>query len=86
MYSGWLQFYFQDAAEDIPNTSSSVQHEVIVHEADTGATKTSNALADVHDEQADIIEAPVVISKPTGSAAPEPIITPCSGQVTYKPI
>jgi len=52
-----------------------VQHEVIVHEADTGATKTSNALADVHDEQADIIEAPVVISKPTGSAAPEPIIT-----------
>ena len=52
-----------------------MQHEVIVHEADTGATETSNALTNVHDEQADIIEAPVVISKPTGSAAPEPIIT-----------
>jgi len=59
-----------------------VQHEVIVHEADTGATETSNALTDVHDEQADIIEAPVVTSKPTGSAALEPIITSCSEQVT----
>ena len=57
---------------------SSVQHEVIVHEANTGATETSNALTDVHDEQADIIEAPVVTSKPTGSAALKPIITSCS--------
>ena len=72
----------QDAAEDIPNTSSSVQHEVIVHEAETGATETSNALMDVHDEQADIIEAPVVTSKPTGSAALKPIITSRSEQVT----
>ena len=59
-----------------------MQHEVIVHEADTGATETSNALTDVHDEQADIIEAPVVTSKPTGSATLEPIIASCSEQVT----
>ena len=59
-----------------------MQHEVIVHEANTGATETSNALADVHDEQADIIEAPVAISKPTRSAALEPIITSRSEQVT----
>ena len=59
-----------------------MQHEVIVHEADTGATKTSNALTDVHDEQADIIEAPVITSKSTGLAALEPIITSRSEQVT----
>ena len=59
-----------------------MQHEVIVHEADTGATETSNALTDVHDEQADIIEALVVTSKPTGSVALEPIITSRSEQVT----
>ena len=59
-----------------------MQHEVIVHEADTRATETSNALTDVHDQQADIIETPVVISKPTGSAALELIITSCSEQVT----
>ena len=63
-----------------------MQHEVITHEADTGAIETSNTLTDVHDEQADVIEIPVVTSKSTESAAPEPIITPCSGQVTYKPI
>ena len=73
---------FQDVAEDIPNTSSSVQHEVIVHEAETGATETSNALTDVHDEQTDIFEAPVVTSKPTGPAALKPIITSRSEQVT----
>ena len=39
---------------------------------------------DVHDEQADIIEAPVVTSNPTGSATLEPIITPCSEQVTLR--
>ena len=50
MYSGWLYFYFQDVAEDILETSSPAQHEVIIHEADTGATKTSNTLMDVHDE------------------------------------
>jgi len=72
----------RDAAEDILDTSSPVQHEVIVNEADTGATETSNALTDVHDEQADIIETPVVTSKPTRSAALEPIITSCSAQVT----
>src|SRR6185437_1971467 len=64
-------------------TSSPSQHEVIVHEADTGATETSNTLTDVHDEQADIVEAPVVTSNPTGSAALEPIITSCSEQVTF---
>ena len=69
-------------AEDIPNTNSPVQHEVIVHETDTGATETSNTLTDVHDEQADIVEAPVVTSNPTRSAALEPIITSCSEQVT----
>ena len=42
-----------------------MQHEVIIHEADAGATETSNTLTDVHDEQADIIEAPIVTSKPT---------------------
>jgi len=78
MYSGWLQFYLQDATEDILETSSPAQHEVIVHEADTGVTETSNALTDVHDEQVDIVEAPVVTSNPTGSATPEPIITCCS--------
>ena len=78
MYSGWLLFYFQDTTEDILETSSPVQHDVIVHEADTGATETPNALTDVHDEQADIVEAPVVTSNPTGSATPEPIITSCS--------
>ena len=82
MYSGWLYFYYQDAAEDNPNTSSSVQHEVIIHEADARATETSNTLTDVHDEQADVIEAPVVTTKSTGLAAPEPIITPCSEHVT----
>ena len=71
-------------AEDIPNTESPVQHEIIVHEADTGATETSNALTDVNDEQADIIEAPVVTSNPTGSATLEPIITPCSEHVTLR--
>ena len=59
-----------------------MQHEVIIHEADAGATETSNTLTDVHDEQADIIEAPIVISNPTGSAAPEPIITSRLEQVT----
>ena len=59
-----------------------MQHEVIIHEADTGATETSNALTDVHDEQAEITEAPVVTSNPTGSAALEPIITSYSAQVT----
>ena len=63
-----------------------MQHEVIIHEADAGATETSNTLMDVHDEQADTVEAPVITSNPTGSVAPEPIITPCSGQVTYEPI
>ena len=63
-----------------------MQHEVIIHDDDAGATETSNTLTEVHDEQADTVEAPVVTSNPTGSAAPEPIITPCSGQVTYKPI
>ena len=86
MYSGWMWFYFQDATKDILEASSPAQHEVIVHETDTGATETSNALTNVYDEQADIYEAPVVTSNPTGSAAPEPIITPCSGQVTYEPI
>ena len=62
MYSGWMWFYFQDATEDILETSSPAQHEVIVHEADTGATETSNALTDVHDEQADIFETPIVTS------------------------
>ena len=70
-------------AEDIPNAESPVQHEIIVHEADTGATETSNALTDVHDEQADIVEVPVVTSNPIGSATPEPIITSCSEQVTF---
>ena len=65
-------------AEDIPNAESPVQHEAIIHEADTGATETPNAPTDVHDEQVDIIEAPVVTSNPTGSATLEPIITPCS--------
>src|SRR6185437_8372225 len=64
-------------------TSNPAQHEVIVHEADTGATKTSNTLTDVHDEQANTVEAPVVTSNPTGSATPEPIITSCSEQVTF---
>ena len=64
-------------AEDIPNAENPVQHEIIVHEADTGATETSNTLTDMHDEQADVIEAPVVTSKSTGSAASEPIITSC---------
>jgi len=39
---------------------------------------------DVHDEQADIVEAPVVSSNPTGSATPEPIITSYSEQVTLQ--
>ena len=50
MYSGWLQFYLQDVAEDNLNTGSSVQHKVIIHEADTRATETPNALTDVYDE------------------------------------
>ena len=61
-----------------------MQHEAIIHEADTGATETPNALTDVHDEQVDIIEATVVTSNPTGSATLEPIITPCSEQVTLR--
>ena len=79
-----MYFYFQNATEDNLNTCSSVQHEAIIHEADTGATEIPNALMDVHDEQADIIEAPVVTSNPTGSATLEPIITPCSEQVTLR--
>ena len=38
----------------------------------------------MHDEQVDIVEAPVVTSNPTGSATPEPIITSCSEQVTLR--
>jgi len=38
---------------------------------------------DVHDEQVDIVEAPVVTSNPTGLATPEPITTSCSEQVTF---
>ena len=38
----------------------------------------------MHDEHADIIEAPVVTFNPTGSATLEPIITPCSEQVTLR--
>ena len=60
-----------------------MQHEVIIHDDDAGATETSNTLTDVHDEQADIVEAPVVTSNPTGSAALEPIITSYSEQVTF---
>ena len=59
-----------------------MQHKVIIHEADAGATETSNTLTDVHDEQADIFETPVVTSKPTGPAALKPIITSRSEQVT----
>ena len=39
---------------------------------------------DVRDEPADIIEAPIVTFKPTGSATLEPIITPCSEHVTLR--
>ena len=38
----------------------------------------------MYDEQADIIEAPIVTSNPTGSATLEPIITPCSEQLTLR--
>ena len=37
----------------------------------------------MHDEQADIVEGPVVTSNPTRSARLEPIITSCSEQVTF---
>ena len=48
MYPGWLYFYFQDAAEEIPNAESQVQHEM---------TATPDALTKTNEEQADAVDA-----------------------------
>ena len=47
MYSGWLWFYVQDAAEDISNAESPDQHEMAA---------TPDALLDASEEQADALD------------------------------
>ena len=47
MYPGWLQFYSQDAAEDISNVESLEQHEMAA---------APDALMDANEEQTDTVD------------------------------
>ena len=70
--------YFQDTAEDIPNTKSPEQHE---------SSATPDALVEMRDEQTNIANALVIASNSTETIALGPTITSFSEQVTLqKPI
>ena len=75
MYSGWLQFYFQDAVEEIPNAESQVQH---------GMTATPNALTEANKEQADTVDALDVNTSSNRTIALEPPNASSSEQVTLQ--
>ena len=75
MYSGWLEFYFQDAAEEIPNAESQVQH---------GMTATPNAPMEANEEQADTVDALDVNTSSNRTIALEPPNASSSEQVTLQ--
>ena len=78
MYSGWLQFYVQDAAEEIPSVKTLDQHETAA---------TPDALMNTSEEQADAADALDVNTSFDWTNAPEPSNTSSSEQVTLqKPI
>ena len=62
MYSGWLWFYSQDAAEDIPNAENLDQHEMAA---------TPDALMDANEEQADTVDVLDVNTSSDRTIAPE---------------
>ena len=72
MYSGWLWFYVQDAAKDIPNAESPDQHEMAA---------TPDALSDASEEQTDALD---VNTSSDRTIAPEPPNTSSSEQVTLQ--
>ena len=72
MYSGWLQFYVQDAAEEIPSVETLDQHETAA---------TPDALMDTNEEQADTVDALDANTSSDRTIAPEPTNT-SSEQVT----
>ena len=75
MHYGWLWFYFQDAAEEIPNVESLDQHEM---------TATPGALMDTNKEQADTVDALDANTSSDRTIAPEPPNTSSSEQVTLQ--
>jgi len=75
MYSGWLEFYFQDAAEEIPNAESQVQH---------GMTATPDALMETNEEQTDAVDVLDVNTSSNRTVALEPSNTSSSEQVTIQ--
>ena len=75
MYPGWLQFYSQDAAEDIPNAESLEQHEMAA---------TPDALMDANEEQADAVDVLDVNTSSNRIVALEPSNTSSSEQVTFQ--
>ena len=75
MYSGWLQFYVQDAAEEIPSVETLDQHETAA---------TPDALMHASEEQADATDALDVNTSFNRTIAPEPSNTSYSEQVTLQ--
>ena len=75
MYSGWLQFHVQDAAENISNAESPEQHEMAA---------TPDALMNASEEQADAADALDVNTSFDRTIAPEPSNTSSSEQVTLQ--
>ena len=75
MYSGWLQFYVQDAAEEIPSVKTLDQHEIAA---------TPDALMNTSEEQADAADALDVNTSFDRTIAPESSNTSSSEQVTLK--
>ena len=75
MYPGWLQFYSQDAAEDIPNAESLEQHEMAA---------TPDTLMDANEEQADVVDVIDVNTSYNRTVALELSNTSSSEQVTFQ--
>ena len=75
MYSGWLWFYSQDAAEDIPNAESLEQHEIAA---------TPDALMETNEEQADAADVLDVNTSSNRTVALEPSNTSSSEQLTFQ--